>query len=143
MYSTTAIRNDKCTVDQNSLPYLMLFNFLCSSPQVAICHSSALCTIALGGALLLFWTSSSQAQGTRHTLGTESSPLPALTAFTRCSGCANTERIRPGTKRTYHVETVARAGLCSHRLRVEGWVSKKRNCPLFVISVLSSGNNSA
>ena len=137
MRSAATIWNDKCTVDQTSLCYLMLFNFLCYSPLAVICSSSALCTIALSGDLLLFWTSSSHTQDTRNTLRKESSPLPALTALACCSGCANTERIRPGAKCIYCMETVATVGLCSYRLGVEGWVSKKRNSPLFVVSILS------
>lgn len=35
------------------------------------------------------------------------------------------------------MKTVVMVGLCSHELKIKEWLHKKRNCPLFVISLLS------
>lgn len=141
MRSATTILNDKCTVDQNSLSYLILFNFLCYSPQAVIDHSSALCAIALGGDLPLFWTSSSHTRGTHNTLRKESSPLPVVTAFACCSGCANPE------DPTWHKIHLS-CGDCGNSGSVFIWAGGGRmgiyekklpflSCPLFVLSILS------
>lgn len=142
MHSASIIKFEKCPTNCSSLKCTIRpeqtatkFNFLCYSPYNSHLTTHLFCALLLWVVILPSWNFSSHSQATYNTQRGEVShhhlSLQLLSAKYREDPMWYKMHL------PYHMKSVMMIGLCSQELEMKEWLCKKRNCPLFAISLLS------